>query len=112
MINNLFSQDGSVPDLCCSLEQLKDIKTNFELPKGLLGNTCPTCYHNFKKNFCDISCHPKQSNFVRIDEKVTGPGDGVYKDQQKDMVREVTYFVSEEFNEATYQSCKNVQFPA
>ena len=112
MINNLFSQDGSVPDLCCSLEQLKDIKTNFELPKGLLGNTCPTCYHNFKKNFCDISCHPKQSNFVRIDEKVTGPGDGVYKDQEKDMVREVTYFVSEEFNEATYQSCKNVQFPA
>ena len=47
-----------------------------------------------------------------MDEKVTGPGAGVYKDQDKSMVREVTYFVSEEFNEATYQSCKNVQFPA
>ena len=28
------------------------------------------------------------------------------------MVKSVTYFVSEEFNEATYQSCKNVQFPS
>ena len=28
------------------------------------------------------------------------------------MVKAVTYFVSEEFNERTYESCKNVQFPA
>jgi len=26
-------------------------------------------------------------------------------------VKAVTYFVSEEFNEQTYQSCKNVQYP-
>ena len=28
------------------------------------------------------------------------------------MVKSVTYFVSEEFNDRTYESCKNVQFPA
>ena len=27
------------------------------------------------------------------------------------MVKEVTYFVHEEFNEETYESCKNVQYP-
>ena len=26
-------------------------------------------------------------------------------------VKEVTYFVSDEFNKATYDSCKNVQYP-
>ena len=43
---------------------------------------------------------------------MTGPGSGEYQDQQKEMVKSVTYFVSEEFNEATYQSCKNIQFPS
>ena len=28
------------------------------------------------------------------------------------MVKSLTYFVSEEFNDRTYESCKNVQFPA
>ena len=32
--------------------------------------------------------------------------------QEKEMVKSVTYFVSEEFNDRTYESCKNVQFPA
>ena len=41
---------------------------------------------------------------------MTGPGSGEYQDQQKNMVKAVTYFVSEEFNDATFKSCKNVQF--
>jgi len=109
---HLLPEDGSVPDLCCSLSQLEDMKKNFELPKGLIGQTCPTCYHNFRKNFCDVTCHPRQSNFVRVDQVVRGPGDGDYKGQEREMVKAVTYFVSEEFNERTYESCKNVQFPA
>ena len=104
-------EDGSMPSLCCSLSQLEDIKANFELPKGLLGN-CPTCYHNFRKNFCDISCHPHQSRFVRVDENVTGPVVTDSGGEEVAKVRSVTYFVSEKFNDATYDSCKNVQFPA
>ena len=45
-----------------------------------------------------------------MDETVTGVGAGEYKDQQKNMVKSVTYFISEEYNDATYKSCKNVQF--
>ena len=55
------------------------MKKNFELPKGLIGQTCPTCYYNFRKNFCDVTCHPRQSNFVRVDKVATGPGDGDYE---------------------------------
>jgi len=109
---HLIPEDGSPPSLCCSIGQLEDMKKNFELPKGLIGQTCPTCYHNFRKNFCDVTCHPRQSNFVRVDKLVKGPGDGEYDGQEKEMVKAVTYFVSEEFNERTYESCKNVQFPA
>ena len=46
---HLIPDDGSPPSLCCSLKQLEDLKTNFELPSSLVGKTCPTCYHNFKK---------------------------------------------------------------
>ena len=85
------------------MSQLEDIKTNFAIPEALIGK-CPTCYHNFKKNFCDVTCHPRQSDFVRVDSDTEG------KDGRKE-VKSVTYFISEEFNEATYSSCKNVQYP-
>ncbi len=31
-----FLQNGSLPELCCSLSQLKEMKKNFALPKNLL----------------------------------------------------------------------------
>ena len=68
----------SLPSLCCSLSQLQDMKKNFELPAGLIAQTCPTCYYNFRKNFCDLTCHPQQSEFLRVDGVVHGPGDGDY----------------------------------
>jgi len=108
---HLVPEDGSVPDLCCSLQQLKDIKENFQITKNLLDRGCPTCYYNFRKNFCDMTCHPRQSRFVRVDNTVEGKGAGQYEGETVKMVKEVTYFVHEEFNEETYESCKNVQYP-
>ena len=61
----------------------------------------------------------RQSDFVRVDEVHQG-------ETQKEVfslkwtsaswqhvrqVKAVTYFVSDEFNKATYDSCKNVQYP-
>jgi len=109
---HLVPDDGSEPSLCCSLSQLQDMKANFEIPKGMIAQTCPTCYYNFRKNFCDVTCHPRQSNFVRVDNKTSGPGDGQFEGETVEMVKSVTYFVNREYNEDTYESCKNVQFPA
>jgi hypothetical protein len=108
---HLIPEDGSVPDLCCSPSQLRDIKENFAITKNLLDRGCPTCYYNFRKNFCDLTCHPRQSRFVRVDNMTTGEGRGEYANQQVSMVKEVTYFVHEEFNSLAYESCKNVQYP-
>lgn len=108
---HLMPEDGSVPDLCCSLGQLQAIKSNFQIAKTLLDRGCPTCYYNFRKNFCDMTCHPRQDQFVRVDKVVKGPGAAKYAGGEVSMVKEVTVFVHEEFNTETFDSCKNVQYP-
>jgi hypothetical protein len=50
--------------LCCSPQQLLDLKNNFEIANAFLGR-CPTCMYNFRKNFCDMTCRPDQSKFLK-----------------------------------------------
>ena len=107
---------GGEQDLCCSLKQLMDLKINFVTPQTLIEPTCPTCYYNFKKNFCDMTCSPDQSMFVRANNFVEGPGydkgDVNHTGEIVNMVKDITYFVKDEFATKTFDSCKNVQFPA
>ena len=109
-------EDGQPQDLCCSKRQLNDLKTNFVTPQQIIEPVCPTCYYNFKKNFCDLTCRPDQSKFVRVDHTIEGPGydegDGDYTGQNVTMVKDVTYFVAEDFATETFDSCVNVWFPA
>ena len=82
--------------VCCSINQLKDMKKNFELPASLIAQTCPTCYYNFKRNFCDLTCHPEQSKFLRVDSKVDGIGDGEYTGNERlllPMYRRIIYYI-------------------
>ena len=69
----------------------------------------------------------RQSDFVRVDEVHKGEKQNEVifhkliikiiikpvniKSIVSLQVKEVTYFVSDEFNKATYDSCKNVQYP-
>ena len=50
--------------LCCSPNQLKDLVSNFQMASNFLGR-CPTCMYNFRKNFCDMTCRPDQSLFLK-----------------------------------------------
>ena len=109
-------EGGQPQDLCCSKRQLNDLKTNFVTPQLIIEPECPTCYYNFKKNFCDLTCRPDQSKFVRVDHTIEGPGydegDGDYTGQNVTMVKDVTYLVAEDFATETFDSCVNVQWPA
>ena len=49
-------EGGAPQNLCCSKRQLMDLKTNFVTPQQIIEPVCPTCYYNFKKNFCDLTC--------------------------------------------------------
>jgi len=108
--------NGEPQNLCCGLRQLKDLQENFILPQSIIEAPCPTCYYNFRKNFCDMTCSPDQSLFVRADHLVDFPGfdlgDEDYTGRNVTMVKDLTYFVAEEFNTKTFDSCVNVQFPA
>ena len=57
--------------LCCSPSQLQDLKSNFDMAQAFL-NRCPTCFYNFRKNFCDMTCRPDQSLFLKA-TYVEGP---------------------------------------
>ena len=55
---------GPEPGVCCSESQIDDLLYNFDQGKIFLGR-CPTCYYNFRMNFCDMTCRPDQSKFLR-----------------------------------------------
>ena len=97
--------------ICCSTGQLELIKENFAMPASIFKEQCPTCYYNFVKNFCDLTCSPQQDTFVKPTSYFEGPGIGAYENQTVNMVKAVLYYVNKQFNEETYDSCKNVQFP-
>ena len=59
-----------------------------------------------------MTCSPRQSNYIETGRIVTGPGLGDFAGQNVTMVQDIIYHVHTEFNEKTYDSCKNVQFPA
>jgi len=99
-------------NLCCSTRQLRDLKTNFAMVSSFLAGTCPTCYYNFRKNFCDFTCSPKQASFVGANSYVEGPGFDDFEGQTVEMVRSVTYYANTAFVEAVYDSCKDVIFPS
>ena len=55
------------PKVCCTKRQIESMggKEGFALAKQFLNN-CPTCYLNWRKNFCASTCSPVQNKFLRI----------------------------------------------
>ena len=101
-------QENGVLSVCCSSEQIQDMTSNFVMTEALLSR-CPTCLNNFKKNFCDLTCRPDQSSFANASQIIRAKD---FKGEEKDMVKEITYYVTDEFPERVLDSCKNVQNPA
>ena len=63
--------NGTEPALCCDEQQVDDILANFGQAEMIIGR-CPTCYYNFRINFCEMTCRPTQSEFLKV-ETVKGP---------------------------------------
>lgn len=43
------------------------MQKNLEIAATLGIARCPSCLSNFRKNFCQFACSPKQSEFLKID---------------------------------------------
>jgi Niemann-Pick C1 N terminus len=96
---------------------------------------CPACLQNFRNLFCTIICSPNQATFtnVTVVQRVPPAPDaqsdseaiasrrgigeqskhgGKRKPEEVTAVEEVSFFLSEEFKNATFNSCKDVAFGA
>lgn len=94
--------------ICCTKSQVESLAVNLQRAETLI-SSCPACRNNFRNFFCSFTCSPNQSQFLDVSEtqKTSSPGpDGNLA------VKSVEYWISEEFRQGFYDSCKNVKFGA
>ncbi|KAL5104238.1 NPC intracellular cholesterol transporter 1 [Taenia crassiceps] len=94
---NIENPAVSLP-VCCSPDQIAVFVSSLQLVKMFLGS-CPSCYANFRRLFCEMTCNPAQSDFLSA---VTIRHDKA--------VERVNYTLTLRFGEGFFDSCANVQF--
>ena len=62
---------GNDPKVCCTHQQIEDLIVGFDIARPLLGK-CPTCFLNFRKNFCASTCNPRQKQFLNVTKTIRG----------------------------------------
>uniref|UniRef100_A0A673IVJ0 Niemann-Pick C1 protein-like n=1 Tax=Sinocyclocheilus rhinocerous TaxID=307959 RepID=A0A673IVJ0_9TELE len=90
--------------VCCDTQQLKTLKNNIQIPLQYLSR-CPACFFNFMTLFCELTCSPRQSDFVNSTQFSAF-------NKSKTNVDEVTYYISQTFANAMYNACSDVQAPS
>lgn len=88
-------------NVCCTERQFDTLRSQVQQAIPLLVG-CPACLRNFLNLFCELSCSPNQSLFINVTSigKVNG----------NLTVDGIEYYVSEDFGEGLYNSCKDVKF--
>ncbi|KAL6429081.1 hypothetical protein ACFW04_008102 [Cataglyphis niger] len=98
-----FFENDESPETCCSAEQISTMDQSMGSAEGIFSR-CATCIKNMFRLICDITCSPKQSQFVKVTKSAIENG--------IEYVNECEIHVTEEFINATYDSCKNVVSPS
>uniref|UniRef100_A0AAQ5YKR8 SSD domain-containing protein n=1 Tax=Amphiprion ocellaris TaxID=80972 RepID=A0AAQ5YKR8_AMPOC len=93
---------------CCSIKQLNSLETSLTLSKAVLIR-CPSCADNFAHLHCITTCSPNQSQIVKV-TKVMNVTQLV--GNPKEAVVGYQAFLTTNFADASFQSCKNVRIPA
>lgn len=88
--------------LCCSAEQVVQLKEKLEIAATLGLSKCPSCLSNFRKNFCEFACSSQQSDFLKVTEYgISDEGDLI--------IEKVSYYMSHQYADGMFDSCKAVQ---
>ncbi|MGH0183683.1 UNVERIFIED_CONTAM: hypothetical protein FKN15_012752, partial [Acipenser sinensis] len=98
---------GGATQACCSLEQLNTLQKSLLLSKPILSR-CPSCVENFVNIYCQNTCNPNQSLHINITRTYNATINGVIKEA----VIEYQAYLSREFADRSFDSCKNVRIPA
>ncbi|AET41154.1 sphingolipid transporter Ecym_7320 [Eremothecium cymbalariae DBVPG len=90
--------------LCCNREQIISLKKNLKKANGIIAS-CPACKKNFQDLFCHFTCSPDQRTFINVTKTQQSL-------QKKEIVTELSFFMSTDFASMFYDSCKDVKFSA
>uniref|UniRef100_A0A8D0H7N3 NPC intracellular cholesterol transporter 1 n=1 Tax=Sphenodon punctatus TaxID=8508 RepID=A0A8D0H7N3_SPHPU len=95
--------------LCCDVQQLQTLKNNLELPLQFLSR-CPSCFYNLINLFCELTCSPRQSEFLNVTQ--TEPYYDPAEKKNKTSITALQYYIGESFANAMYNACKDVEAPS
>ncbi|XP_076325889.1 NPC intracellular cholesterol transporter 1-like isoform X2 [Tachypleus tridentatus] len=88
---------GDQTTVCCNKDQLKTLETNLEIPKVLGLGRCPPCMWNFRSMFCNMTCSPHHSLFLKVTEFT------------ENLVKQLNFYIKREYADGLFSSCKDVQ---
>ena len=97
---NLVKQNSTseYSEACCDILQLRTLSTQLQAARNLLAR-CPACLRNFINLWCDFTCSTNQSMFTSINDYGIG------------ILSSADYYITHEFAEGLYNSCRSVNFP-
>lgn len=101
-------EPGSTTRLCCNADQLLDLQSNLLVPQTLLFR-CPTCWSNFRDHLCEMTCGRDQSKHLIPKKFVPATEKGK---EFQEAITEIDFYVTPDFANGLYDSCKNVLFPS
>ncbi|KAL2097312.1 hypothetical protein ACEWY4_006519 [Coilia grayii] len=91
--------------VCCDVQQLKTLKGSLQVPLQFLSR-CPACFQNLMNLFCELTCSPRQSDFLNSTEF------SPYPPKNQSNVVKVSYYIGKTFANAMYNACQDVQAPS
>ncbi|XP_018569147.1 Niemann-Pick type protein homolog 1B [Anoplophora glabripennis] len=99
-----FQEGSEVPvDLCCDVDQVITMAKGFQ--NTVPFQRCPTCINNILPAYCQFSCSPNQTDYVK-NYTYNGTLD------EDAYVTSVTVNVTSSYIEKIYNSCKDVSLPS
>ncbi|XP_031405004.1 NPC intracellular cholesterol transporter 1 isoform X2 [Punica granatum] len=88
-------------NVCCTEAQFDTLRTQVQQAIPFLVG-CPACLRNFLNLFCELTCSPNQSLFINVTS--------VSKVKNNMTVDGIDYYITDEFGQGLYDSCKDVKF--
>ncbi|TYI42794.1 hypothetical protein ES332_A01G123600v1 [Gossypium tomentosum] len=88
-------------NVCCTEAQFDTLRSQVQQAIPFLVG-CPACLRNFLNLFCELTCSPNQSLFINVTS--------ISKIKNNSTVDGIDFFITDDFGEGLYESCKDVKF--
>ena len=92
---------------CCDAAQMKTLQNEMSIAVSLFSR-CPACLKNFLNHFCAVTCDPSQSLFMTTNDII---GYNISAEVES-YVKDVDIYVTIDYAERLFNSCKDVEFPS